>query len=83
MKVDREPFEIVIFTKMYKITGLLHVLPQERLTDFMSASSDMFLPITKAVVRNIENNKILAKTDFLNLNKNQVTIIYPAADSEE
>ena len=83
MRVDKEPFEIVIFTNMFKITGLLHVLPQERLTDFMSTSADMFLPITKAVVRNIENNKILGKTDFLNLNKNEVTIIYPAADSEE
>lgn len=80
MKVAKESFEAVIFTSRFKVTGMVHVLPQERLTDFMTASSAMFLPITNAVVRSIVDNKVLAKTQFLNLNKNDVTIIYPTSE---
>ncbi len=83
MRVEKNCLKTVIYTAKFKITGQIYILPQERLTDFLTASSSIFLPLTNAEIRTVENDKIIAKTNFLNLNKNEVTIIYPAEDGEE
>ena len=82
MRVEKNSMKTIIFTARFKITGEIYILPQERLTDFLTAGTSIFLPVTNAEIRTIKDDKIIAQTKFLNLNKNEVTIIYPARDSE-
>ena len=83
MRVEKNSLKTVFFTDKFKITGQIYILPQERLTDFLTAGTSSFLPVTDAEIKTIDNDKIIAKTKFLNLNKNEVTIIYPAKDGEK
>ncbi len=83
MRIEKTSLKTIIFTTGFKITGEIYILPQERLTDFLASSSCNFLPVTNAEIRNIGDDKIIARTKFLNLNKNDVAIIYPAKDGED
>ncbi len=82
MRVEKKSLKTVIFTDNLKIIGQIHILPQERLTDFLTDSALIFLPLTNAEIRTVIDDKIIAKTKFLNLNKSEVTIIYPADDEK-
>lgn len=83
VKIDKELFEVVIITEHLKITGVIHTLPQERLTDFMSDASAANLPVTDAAIYNLSDGALVAKTNFLCLNRDDVTIIFPASDLVE
>ena len=83
VKIEKEAYEAKIFTCKFEIHGFVHVLSQERFTDFLGSSSSQFLPITDAVIKSIDTGKIIAKTDFLSLNKNEVQIIFPATKGQD
>lgn len=77
IQVEKEKFRAVIFTDSLKIEGVIHLLPQERMTDYLGASETTFIPVTDAVVTNINTGEILHQTDFLSLNKDEVMVICP------
>ncbi len=83
VKIDKELFEVVIITGHLKITGVIHTLPQERLTDFMSDATAANLPVTDAAIYNLADGSLVAKTNFLSLNREDVTVIFPAAELVE
>lgn len=79
-KVDKNTSSAIIYTKNFLITGSVHVLAHERLSDLLDASNKNFLPITDATIYTVTDNKIVGRTKFLSLNKNEIVIIYPKDD---
>ncbi len=83
VKIDKELSEVVILTGHLRIVGIIHTLPQERLTDFMADSTTLYLPVTNASVYNLSDGSLIAKTNFLSLNRNDVGVIIPASEIVE
>ena len=77
IQIEKEKFHAIIFTCSLKIEGDIHLLPQERITDYLDATEKPFIPVTEATVSNINNGEILHKAKFLSLNKNEVMVICP------
>ncbi|TFG37328.1 MAG: hypothetical protein E4H46_01950 [Desulfobacterales bacterium] len=75
VKIDKDSFEVIILTVSLKIVGIVHTLPQERLTDFMAESTSDYLPVTDAAIYNLSDGNLIAKTKFLSLSRKDVTII--------
>ena len=82
IQIEKEKFHAVIFTGSLKIEGVIHLLPQERMTDYLGATEKTFIPVTEATVSNINTGEVLHKTKFLSLNKNEVMVICPTECEE-
>ena len=80
VKIDKESFEVIILTASLKIVGIVHTLPQERLTDFMAEATSDYLPVTDAAIYCLSDNNLIAKTKFMSLSRKDVTIIFPTAE---
>lgn len=77
IQIEKEKFHAIIFTDSLKIEGTIHLLPQERMTDYLGATDKTFIPVTQATVSNINTGEVLHTTEFLSLNKNEVMVICP------
>lgn len=77
IQVEKEKFRAVIFTDNLRIEGVIHLLPQERMTDYLAETEKTFIPVTDATVSNINTGEVLHTTDFLSLNKNEVMVLCP------
>ncbi len=75
-KVDKEQYKAVIFTQQFKISGTIHLLPEERMTDYLGDKENLFVPITGATVQTLTGETV-TDTSFLCLNKNEVTLLIP------
>lgn len=75
-------FEVVLLTPVFWIEGTIHV--PEELTRFSDAwealvhDSRTYVPVTDALVRNLEGKNIFARSDLIEIRKDQVTIVLPA-----
>jgi len=80
LKVARSQVSVVIFTQSCRIDGKIHALPGSRLTDYMNASpGQTFLPVTEARVYPLSGETPLYTVDFLNVNRNHITVVIPQA----
>jgi hypothetical protein len=77
IQVEKEKFQAVIFTESLKVEGIIHLLPQERMTDYLGETEKVFIPVTQATVSSIVTGEVLHVTKFLSLNKNEVVVICP------
>jgi hypothetical protein len=78
LKVGKSQTSVVIFTQCHRIEGKIHALPGSRLTDFMNANAGQaFLPVTEARVYPLSGERPLYTPDFLNVNRNHITLIIP------
>jgi hypothetical protein len=78
LKVARSQVSVVIFTQSCRIEGKIHALPGSRLTDFMNANTGQtFLPVTEARVYPLSGETPLYTVDFLNVNRNHITVVIP------
>ena len=75
-KIDKQLYKAVIYTRQFKVSGVIHLLPEERMTDYLGDQETIFVPITEAVVENLQG-EMVAQTPFLCLNKNEVTLLIP------
>ncbi|MEW6521556.1 MAG: hypothetical protein C4531_06030 [Desulfurivibrio sp.] len=80
VKIDKDSFEVIILTANLKIVGIVHTLPQERLTDFMAEATSDYLPVTDAAIYYLEDDKLIARTKFLSLSRKDVTLIFPTSE---
>lgn len=75
-------FSVVLLTPVFWIEGTIHV-PDE-LTRFSDAwealvhDTRLYVPVTDALVRNLEGKNIFARTDLIEIRKEQVIIVLPA-----
>jgi hypothetical protein len=78
LKVRKSPTSVVIFTEYHRIEGKIHTFPSSRLTDFMNVNAGQtFLAVTEARVYPLSGETPLYTPDFLNMNRNHITLIIP------
>jgi len=71
-----DKMRVMIFTRNYRITGVIELLQGARLTDYL-AEAGSFIAVTNAEVLDRDNHKILT-TSFLNVHRDNIEIILPA-----
>ena len=76
-KVKKDRLQVTIFTHHHKVVGDVHILPANRLTDFMNEIDQRFLAVTKAEVCDLAGKEEVIKLDFLTINKNHITMVFP------
>jgi hypothetical protein len=59
IEVEKEKFRALIFTASLKIEGTIHLLPQERMTDYLGEAAKPFIPVTEATVFSLNKNEII------------------------
>lgn len=72
--IPKEKIHIVALTREYRIEGITHRIPNARLSDLMNRVDLPFLPVTDAIVYNLDGREIM-KAGFLSLNKSHVVVI--------
>jgi hypothetical protein len=60
IEVEKEKFRALIFTASLKIEGTIHLLPQERMTDYLGEAAKPFIPVTEATVFSITGELLYA-----------------------
>jgi tetratricopeptide (TPR) repeat protein len=78
MKTPKIKERVVVFTDEYKIEGEAHLFQNSRLSELLNSDSTKkeFIPLTDVTVYEKKTGNILFQTDFLNLNKKSIVIIY-------
>ncbi len=76
MNEREDKMKVTIFTKNYRIAGVIELFHGARLTDYL-AEAGSFIAVTNAEVLDRENHKILT-TSFLNVQRDNIEIILPA-----
>jgi hypothetical protein len=76
-KVEKLASNAIIYTKSFLITGTVHILPHERLTELLDSTNKTFIPVTDATIYTVADHRIVGRTKFLSLNKNEIVIVYP------
>ena len=76
MNEHEDKMRVIIFTRNYRITGIIELLQGARLTDYL-AEAGSFIAVTSAEVLDRDNHKILT-TSFLNVHRDNIEIILPA-----
>jgi hypothetical protein len=82
-RIEKDSFEAVIYTNNMKLVGQVHVLPQERLTDFLGTTTLSFVPLTDVTFYDLRTQQMLGQSKFLSLNKSEIIIIYPREDGND
>jgi hypothetical protein len=73
--ITKEPVDVILHTCQYKITGQIHVRPEDRLKDEID-QTEIFLPMTNATVYSLDGIK-LYQTEFIAINRSQIVWIIP------
>jgi len=78
MKMPKNQLNVVILTDLYRIEGTVHLLKNSRLSDLLNseASKKDFLPVTDAAVYSRVDNTLLYSLDFLNVNREHITLLF-------
>ncbi len=75
-KVKQEQVEVVIFIQNFMVEGTIYTLPGERLSDFLNVPMQ-FIPVTDGNIYILPERKLIYNVEFLNLNKNYISAIFP------
>ena len=76
----REKLEVVIYTQTHKIIGTVHIMPAQRLVDFLNSKvADHFIVVTDANVYTLPEEDLLQAADFFAINKKAVMVVFPKA----
>jgi hypothetical protein len=73
--VSKESVPVIIQTLTHRVRGMLHVRPQERLTDEIN-QNEQFFAITEATILN-DSGEVLYACDFFAINRDHIVWILP------
>ena len=76
MNEREDKMRVTIFTGNYRITGVIELFQEARLTDYLTEAGS-FIAVTQAEVLDRDSHKILT-TPFLNVHRDNIEIILPA-----
>jgi len=79
MKAEREAVEVIAFVPGYRINGIIHLPPGGRISDFVNIKEKRFIAITKASIYSEGTGKLSHKSEFINLNRDYIMLIFPTA----
>lgn len=76
MKENEDKMKVTIFTKNYRIAGVIELFQGARLTDYL-VEAGSFIAVTNAEVLDNHNQKVLTSS-FLTVQRDNIEIILPA-----
>ena len=76
MKKKEDKMKVAIFTKNYRIFGIIELYEGARLTDYLVEAGN-FIAVTNAEVLDSDNQKVLTSS-FLTVHRDNIEIILPA-----
>ena len=76
MNEHEDKMRVIIFTRNYRITGVIELFQGARLTDYL-VEAKSFIAVTNAEVLDNQNQKVLTSS-FLNIHRDNIEIILPA-----
>lgn len=76
MKEREDKMKVTIFTKNYRIAGVIELFQGARLTDYL-AEAGSFIAVTNAEVLDNHTQKVLT-SPFLTVQRDNIEIILPA-----
>lgn len=76
MKEREDKMKVTIFTKNFRIAGVIELFQGARLTDYL-AEAGYFIAVTNAEVLDNHNQKVLT-SPFLTVHRDNIEIILPA-----
>ena len=78
MKTPKIKERVIVITSEYRIEGEAHLFQNSRLSELLNSDSTKkeFIPLTDVTVYDKKTGSILFQTDFLNLNKSSIIIIF-------
>ncbi len=72
--VEKVKSRVIIITDTHRIEGDAHSFPALRLLDLLNSPSQ-FIPLTNAIIYNLERDKEFYRVDFISLNKNIIRMV--------
>ena len=75
MNASEEKTRVMILTGHYRITGMIHLVPGARLTDFI-VDAKPFIALTDAEVMDRDGRRLLT-TPFMNIQRDRIEVITP------
>jgi len=87
-KTKKDHIKVLIYSSRYKIQGTIHLPTGGRLTDFLNtkglgAEGEIFIPVTDASVYDLADKSMIYYTPFLNVNKRNISFIFPHEDKKD
>ena len=76
MKDNEDKMKVTIFTKNYRIAGVIELYQGARLTDYL-VEAGSFIAVTNAEVSDNHNQKVLTSS-FLTVHRDNIEIVLPA-----
>ena len=76
MNEREDKMKVTIFTKNYRIAGVIELYQGARLTDYL-VEAGSFIAVTNAEVSDNQNQKVLTSS-FLTVHRDNIEIILPA-----
>jgi hypothetical protein len=76
--ITKEPFAVIIQTVMHRITGKIHIRPDERIKDELDRP-ELFLAITDARIFDL-NGQEISSAAFISINRQQIIWVLPVAE---
>jgi len=78
MYTRKDKLKVMVCTPLYRVEGVIHLLPGSRLTDIINIKAGKdFIPITDAKVYAATNDKVLYQTDFVSINRESIIMLFP------
>ena len=78
LRAPRDMMEVVLYTNSHRVEGRIHYSPGARLTDFMNFRLEaQFMAITHATIYTLTGEDPLYTVDFLDINRNHITMVFP------
>ena len=82
MKAEREAVEVIAFVPGYRINGIVHLPVGGRVSDFVNVKEKRFVALTKASIYFEGTGKLAYKSEFINLNRDYIMLIFPSAGAK-
>ena len=80
-KIKKQQHEVVIYTRIMKVECSIHIVPGERVTDFLSSKYDEdFIPVTNAKISEIVGSATIQRAEYMSINKNEIICLIPKTD---
>ncbi|RII01070.1 hypothetical protein B9J77_00605 [candidate division NPL-UPA2 bacterium Unc8] len=79
MKAERETVEVIAFVPGYRINGIIHLPVGGRISDLVNIKEKRFVAITKASIYSEGTGRLSYKSEFINLNRDYIILIFPAS----
>jgi hypothetical protein len=76
--IAKEPVAVIVQTVMHRITGNIHIHPEERIKDELDRP-EAFLAVTEAKVFNTDGQEIHSAA-FISINRQHIIWVLPLAD---